>query len=147
MNGYEPAVQTRLRKAYNAVGGARFKLDTTEEDFSFQNMHKSLAAVPREKWGECRERSEWKLQKKWEWPEEPDEAAVPDGNTSIAGIEVKETLTKQQARERANDLTVWKAEGMKWIDGFTATGRKKVLRFLHENDMAMTTVMGEEGGT
>ena len=30
---------------------------------------------------------------------------------------------------------------MLWIDGFTAEGRKKVLRFMHENEQAMKTVM------
>jgi hypothetical protein len=137
----QAAVQTRLRKAYNAVGGGRFKPDTTEADFSFEHAGNTLAANPREVWGEELASEEWRLQQKWEWPAEPAETAIPSGDNRLKGIEVEEEATQEEMQERERDRAKWKAEGMQWIDGFTHAGRKKVLRFLHENEMAMMSVM------
>jgi hypothetical protein len=66
MERLQAAVQTRLRKAYNAVGGGRFKPDTREEDFSFAAIAKAIAANPQEVWGEELDREEWAMQSKWE---------------------------------------------------------------------------------
>jgi hypothetical protein len=139
------AVQVRLRKAYNAVGGARFKKGTRTDDFNFEAVGRTLAANPGEVWGEERSREDWKLQRKWEWPEEPTTEALRDDDDRLKGIETKEEVTEKELQERRADLTAWKAGGMSWIDGFSKEGRKKVLRFLHENDMAMTAVMEMEG--
>ena len=142
---FQAAVQTRLRKAYHSVDGARFKPNTEEGDFSFEQVHKCIASNPSETWGEEMQASEWRFQHKWEWPSEPTEEATPEGDATLNGIEIPETVTKEEAQERIRDLRKWQAEGMTWIGGFTDVGRKKVLRFLHENDMAIMTVM--ENGT
>ena len=63
---FRAAVQTRLRKAYTAVGGARFKPGTTEEDFTFEHAAEAMAANPCEEWGETMDKDEWSLQRKWE---------------------------------------------------------------------------------
>jgi hypothetical protein len=67
----QASVQARLRKAYNAVGGTRFKSGMKEEDFSFTGAMKGLAANPMDQWGNDMQRHEWAMQRKWDWPNEP----------------------------------------------------------------------------
>ena len=94
------AVQTRLRKAYNAVGGTRFKPDTTGSDFSFAAGGRALAANPMDEWGEELHSSEWALQRKWDWPDEPDEGKLADDDARIRGVETTEGVSDAEWQER-----------------------------------------------
>ncbi len=66
MKRLHAAVHTRLRKAYTAVGGARFKPGTAEDDFTFEKAAMAMAANPKKEWGETMGKEDWALQRKWE---------------------------------------------------------------------------------
>ena len=140
------AVQTRLRKAYNAGGGARFKAGTRDTDFTFENAEHAFAAQPRTAWGEEQRREDFTMQRKWDWPPEPDTKPTHEADPQLRGFETMMYVTNEEARIRAADLAQWQKEGMKWIDAFTPEGKRKVLRFMHENEMAMARVINPEGG-
>ena len=147
MERFKSAVQTRLRKAYNAVGGARFKTDTVKEDFTFTDAGSTMAANPNEAWGEEHGKEDWAMQRKWEWPAEPEEEAIAEGDPRLSGVETVEAITQAERKARQDDYEQWVRDGMTWIDGFTATGKAKMLRFLHENEMAMSAVMAKPDNT
>jgi hypothetical protein len=56
-------------------------------------------------------------------------------------------ITQAERKARQDDYVKWVKDGMTWIDGFTAAGKAKMRRFLHENDMAMSAVMAKSDNT
>ena len=141
VNRVAAAVQRRCNKAVNEVGGGRFKLGVSEEDFTLEKVKATLMTETTEQWGEDLTVEEWELQPYWEWPDEPQTTRKGIDDHEVNGIEVKESITKEEADIRRKDLEEWKSKGQKWIDAFRPQTKKKVWTFLNENRLAVEAVV------
>ena len=137
----EIELQRRAGRAFYAVGRKRFKMGTQETDFHIDNIQGAIATNPNEIWGEECGIEEWELQPFALWPAEPETEARTANEWQISGIENEIKESAEEKEERRLDRAEWVKNGQKWIDAFTTTARRRVLRFLHENARGTTVLL------
>ena len=147
----DTSMQRRMRKAYDGMGGQRFRWDVRQEDFEWGAATRTLAVQEVEEWGDLWTQREARGARFWDWPMEPDTEEIPWSSPEITGLEVEETLTPPQAKERKDDLDAWKAEGQTWWGAFLEPARKRLKVYIdgnHRVNMAVATAAAEasEGG-
>ena len=128
---------TRLSKAYYSSGAGRFKQGATDHDFSPELLIGSLLAQPKQLPGTTMSRSELLTSRFKEMEQEPITHEKPTHlfPTAFGGIETQpHTIYSDEAIQR--DKLEWGKNGFQWIEGFMPAARKKITRFLDQQNQA-----------
>ena len=150
----DEAMQRRMRYACDSMGDQRFRRDVNEGDFHLAKADATFAVIKAAEWGEQEQAETARCKRFWDWPDEPATEEAPAGCAELSGLEVEETLTTQEAAERAADLLEWKREGQTWWGAMTADAQKRMRLFFDANErtngavaeaVALLTKEGDEG--
>ena len=129
----DAAMQRRMRKAYMEVGAQRFRRSATPEDFHLDRADHATV-VRDENWGELDQRTEAKMTRFWDWPDEPATESAPLDSAEITGVEVEEQLTADEVRERELDLMAWKREGQTWWGAMLPPAQEAMRAYIKSNE-------------
>ena len=150
----DDSMQRRMRRAYERMGGQRFRWDVKEADFGWGKAGQAMAVQEADDWGSLWTPAEARGARFWEWPEEPATEKCEMADPSITGVEMVENLGAEERRERAQDLARWTTEGQTWWGALLPATATRMREYLRGNAranevvaraVAGNTIAGNEG--